>query len=327
MRLFGTIVFVWAVFTSSAWSAPDPVEARPTLSGRELGTSYAAPRRVTVLGYTGHMLDPFVSRDGRYVLFSNKGSGRDLHYAVRKEPDTFIYKGRLSSLNVQGLAGMPTIDWRGALYFISAKAIGAAGAAIYRTNFVGGTTSRALFVEGDFGGRGRFNMDVEISADGGTLYVSRAVKTWFQAAPRQSNIVLAMRTGSHRFQLVPEGETIMAQINTNDLEYGPSVSPDETIIFFTRSTPRAFQKKSSEGNGIYVAVRDTLDVPFSDVTLLSALKGFVGSPALADRGCSLYYHRNDPDFYSVYRSVRQDCQAEIERPISRRRDVILIPHD
>ncbi len=285
----------------------------------DLAVAYGEPRRTTMLGFAGDILNPVLTRNGRYLLFNDASARQDLHYAMRKDPDTFVYKGRLGQLNTPALESVPSIDWRGSLYYISAKSFGAPGAAIYRSSFRSGNVSRAAFVVGRFGDgrRSWFNMDVEVSADGGTLYVTRASKSWFQSTPQRSDLVMIQRQGLEGFGTAPHSDDILRNVNTKDLEFGAALSPDESTLFFARATARAFQRRSSEGSGIFVAAREQLEAPFGDVTRVAAISGFVGSPTLGDNGCSLYYHKADFDFFVVYRVVRSDCASGARTSSSR----------
>jgi hypothetical protein len=58
--------------------------------------AFAAPERVTIRGYDGDAMEPFVTRDARYLLFNNRNDPRtdtNVHFAERVDDLTFIYRG------------------------------------------------------------------------------------------------------------------------------------------------------------------------------------------------------------------------------------------
>ncbi len=59
-------------------------------------TAFANPQRVTIQGYNDHAMEPFITRDGRYLLFNNLNQpsvNTNLHYAERIDDVTFEYMG------------------------------------------------------------------------------------------------------------------------------------------------------------------------------------------------------------------------------------------
>ncbi len=85
---------------------------------------YGAPQRVTISGYAEDAMEPFISRDGRYLLFNNLNDpsvNTDLHFAERVDDNTFRYRGKLSGVNTTALEGVPTMDGSGTLYFVSPR--------------------------------------------------------------------------------------------------------------------------------------------------------------------------------------------------------------
>ena len=67
-------------------------------------------------------------------------------------------------------------------------------------------------------------MDVGISPDGQTLYISRAVFVSGLEAPKKSELMLA-RLKDGAFSLDPDSAEIMKRINTGALQYAPSIPP------------------------------------------------------------------------------------------------------
>src|SRR5262245_51995667 len=76
-------------------------------------TAFGVPERITIRGYGGHAMEPFITRDGRYLFFNNSNDpsvNTNLHYAERINDLTFEYKGEVAGVNTRALEGMPTKD-------------------------------------------------------------------------------------------------------------------------------------------------------------------------------------------------------------------------
>jgi hypothetical protein len=88
------------------------------------------PEPVEIVGYRGQAMAPFISRDGRYLLFNNlndPSENTDLHWAGRIAPTSFRYSGKIEGVNTKALEGVPTLDRKGSLHFVSSTANRPAG--------------------------------------------------------------------------------------------------------------------------------------------------------------------------------------------------------
>ncbi len=59
-------------------------------------STFGNPQRVTIQNYNDHAMEPFITRDGRYLLFNNLNQpsvNTNLHYAGRIDDVTFEYMG------------------------------------------------------------------------------------------------------------------------------------------------------------------------------------------------------------------------------------------
>lgn len=72
-------------------------------------------------------------------------------------------------------------------------------------------------------------MDIEISADGKTLY---ATQTYFSGGspPKKSYFFMADKVGD-KFIINKKSDALFKQINSNDLEYAAAISDDELELF------------------------------------------------------------------------------------------------
>lgn len=85
---------------------------------------FSSPVRVVIEGYDADAMEPFLSRDGRYLFFNNLNDpsvNTELHVAERVDALRFTYRGPLTNANTEALEGVPTMDRSGTLYFVSTR--------------------------------------------------------------------------------------------------------------------------------------------------------------------------------------------------------------
>src|SRR4051794_33576932 len=76
-------------------------------------TTFSAPHRVTIRGYSGEAMEPQPTLDGRYMLFNNSNApsvNTDLFYARRIDDDTFDFVGPIAGVNSPVLDGVASVD-------------------------------------------------------------------------------------------------------------------------------------------------------------------------------------------------------------------------
>src|SRR5687767_1334188 len=151
---------------------------RPADSGSKPTPEYrafGAPERVVIRGYDGDAMEPFVTKDGRYLLFNNRNDPRidtNLHFARRFDALTYQYGGALKGANTPALEGVPSVDRAGNLFFVSTRSYKETLSTLYRGSFVDGTVSGVRLVGGVSRRQpGIVMFDAEIAADGSTLFV------------------------------------------------------------------------------------------------------------------------------------------------------------
>lgn len=269
------------------------------------GAMFSNPEPVRIEGYEDHAMEPFLSRDGRILLFNNSNDPKantDLHWAERVTPTHFRYRGKIEGANTTALEGVPSMDRDGVLYFVSLRSYPQTLSTIYRARFAEGHAARIELVEGVSRKQlGRANFDAEISADGQTLY---AVDGEFSggAMPKTADIFVARRVGADgdRFERLANSAEIMANINTAALEYAPAISANELEIFFTRMTGALFWRKLA----ILHATRKSRDAPFEPPQVIAAITGFVEAPAVSPDARALYYHKKIDGKHRIFRVTR-----------------------
>jgi WD40-like Beta Propeller Repeat len=261
-------------------------------------TTFGVPERVTIRGYGDHAMEPFITRDGRYLFFNNSNdpsANTNLRYAERINDLTFEYKGEVAGVNTQALEGVPTMDKNGVFYFVSTRSYKETLSTIYRGRFSGGAVTGVKIVEGiSEKTPGRVNFDVEVSEDGQTLYFVDGVFSG-RPTPDKADIAIAVRDGEG-FRRLSGSAELLKNVNTDALEYAACISPDELELFFTRA--------GKNGPAIYRSTRKSVTHPFDPPVRVDAIKGFVEAPALSLDGRSLYYHLREGARFVIYRVTR-----------------------
>ena len=261
-------------------------------------TAFGVPERVTIRGYGDHAMEPFITRDGRYLFFNNSNDpsvNTNLRYAERINDLIFEYKGEVAGVNTQALEGVPTMDENGVFYFVSTRSYKETLSTIYRGRFSGGAVTGVKIVEGiSEKTPGRVNFDVEVSADGRTLYFVDGVFSG-RPTPDKADIAIAVRDGEG-FRRLSGSVELLKNVNTDALEYAACISPDELELFFTRA--------GKNGPAIYRSTRKNVTQPFDSSARVAAIKGFVEAPTLTPDGRSIYYHLKEGARFVIYRVTR-----------------------
>jgi Tol biopolymer transport system component len=285
-RIFTAFCAVFGLFGCSQ-TTPEPILFGP-------------PYAVTVAGYPGsNLMEPFFSRDGKYLLFNNLNSAPEdtnLYWATRKDDKTFEYKGEVIGVATTYIEGTPSMDKLNNLYFVSTRKYDSTLSTIYVASFKDGVASNVILVEGISKKQaGIVNFDVEVNASGSTLYF---VDGEFDKAgrPVTADIVIAKKT-TNGFERMPTSADIMKNINTSQLEYAASISSDDLDIYFTRVSAPIDQNSIP---AIYVASRKNVDEPFDQPVLLQGLGNFIEAPSISNNGKLLYYHGLQGSLYKLF---------------------------
>lgn len=246
-------------------------------------TEFSNPARVAITGYSGDAMEPFVTRDGSILIFNNSNadpSQTDLHWAERVNDVTFAYRGKIAGANSPALDGVGSVDRGGTIYFVTTRSYVTDLTAIYAGRFNAGAVQDVAPVAGTSRGiPGHLTFDVEVSADGSTLYVADGVFTG-SALPVSADLAIARRGSDGRFRRA-DG-SVFAAVNTNALEYAAAISDDQRELFFTRivdGEPRIFRSTRSDTNA-----------PWSAPQRVAAIEGFTEAPSFGPGETSLYYH-------------------------------------
>jgi hypothetical protein len=266
---------------------------------------FGAPQRVTIRGYEGGAMEPFLTRDGRYLLFNNTNVDEvntDLHIAERVDDLTFNYLGKLEGANSPELDGVASADAAGNLYFISVRSYFQTLSTVYRGRLEGTTLKDVTLVPNlTRGVLGQIIFDAEITRDGSTLYF---VDGLFKdgPVPAAADLAVAVRGTDGILRRVDDDR--FAAVNTSALEFAPATSDDGLELFFTRivnGEPAIFRSTRRR-------TTDRWEAP----SRVTAITGYTEAPALAPGGNALYYHARRDGHFVIER---------VTRPASRRRAV------
>ncbi len=270
-------------------------------SAEFLAASYQNPQPVTIRGYDGDAMEPFISRDGRYLFFNNSNDpsvDTNLFWARRVDDLTFGFLGEIAGVNSPALDAVASMDKGGVFYFVSTRDYARTFSVLFRGLFSEGTVAAVGPVVGIARGKPPFvNFDAEISADGTTLYYVDGKINPSRGLPEAADILVAHRSGTG-FVPDPDAEMIMTEVNSDALEYAPATSADGLILYFTRL--RRLAGLVPIHVGIYVATRGRVGTPFGRPVQIRAAAGFVEAPTVAPDG-SLYYHQKDSGRFVIYR--------------------------
>jgi hypothetical protein len=289
-------LFLPLVGSCAAKEGADPTPTPPSSDDAAFGS----PQRVTIRGYDGDVMEPFLSRDGQLLFFNDNAGGatdKDLFYAARVDRTTFAFRGEVGGVNTSAVDGAPTLDASDRFYYVSTARYAPPNA--YDTLF-GGRFDRATGRVTGLGplaglairAPGRLNFDVEVSPDGNTLYFNDGVFSG-NPFPDEADIAVAVKRDSV-FERLPNSDALMANVNTSDLEYAPAISADGLELFFTRLNLDRLEA------AIMRAPRPDVASPFAPPQRVSAMTGFVEGPSLSPDGRTLYYHRQENGTFVLY---------------------------
>ena len=265
------------------------------------GQLFINPRRVVIKDNPYNAMEPFITRDGNILFFNSytkdtPKSNKNIYYATRIDDVTFQFKGEVKGINSEEVDGVPTMDIHGNFYYVSTVDYNEKNnfSTVYKGKFINGEVLNiSALSELSLKKPGWLNMDVEISADGRTLYATQTLfqgKSW----PIESYFFSAqLEDGS--FKIDEDSEKIFSSINTKYLEYAASITTDELELFFTRT-----DVKKGPTFATYHTTRPNKSAAFEIPTKINAITGFSEAPAITNDGHLLYYHKHDEGRFYIY---------------------------
>ncbi|MHB8235399.1 MAG: hypothetical protein ACYDHT_12170, partial [Solirubrobacteraceae bacterium] len=202
-------------------------------------TGFTDPQVVAVQGYVGSAMEPFITPDGRYLLFNTSNvepSIPSLQFATRIDDETFTYQGPLlgEAVNEPGvLSGTPSLDRNNVLYFVSPRSYAQTLSTIYTGQFSEGSVTGVHLVAGVAGETpGLVDFDAAVSPDGETLFVS--VGNFSGGSGPSSASIRMYDKVAGGFVADPNSAWLLKNVNAvATLDYAAAVSPDGLELFFT----------------------------------------------------------------------------------------------
>jgi hypothetical protein len=277
-------------------SVSSPTAPVPTYS------AFINPTVVTIAGYTGDAMEPFISKDGQYLFFNNRNDpnvNTDLFYAARVDDQTFTFLGSVPGVNSPELDAVASVDTLGNFYFVSNRSYSTTLSTIYRGQFTAAGVSNVALVPGiSLQQTGAVNFDAEISADGQSLWFDDGQYS-SSGVLQSASIATANREGA-AFVRDVNGAAILAEVNVAGLNYAPSISVDGLELYFTRVSSSI----SGAMPAIYRAVRADTNSAFGTPELVAAASGFVEAPSLSADGHLLYFHKMVNGSFVIYHLQR-----------------------
>jgi hypothetical protein len=275
-------LFCAVVSGCGASSGSVPISATAPYDG------FANPTAVAITGYSGDAMEPFISKDGKYLFFNNRNDpsvNTDLFYAARVDDATFTFLGPVAGANSSQLDAVASLDTLETLYFVSTRSYSTSLSTVYSGAFTAAGVGAVGIVPGVSQQKsGIVNFDAEISADGQTLWFDDG--DYSTGSLTAASIVVAEKNGAS-FTRLGNSAALLDTVNNGDLNYAPSISVDGLELFFTRvSTATA-----SATPAIYRVTRADTNSAFGAPGLVTGAVGFVEAPSLSADGHLLYFHK------------------------------------
>lgn len=307
--------------------------------GSDIGSDTICPVRfsnikeVTITGYAGDAQEPSISRDGDFLFFNNLNSSMlrngdendtNLHFAIRISDTSFQYVGEIDGANTDNISGttpetnelegVASIDKNGKLYFVNTINYLDAESpdflrSIYQADFSNGAITNLSSLPNLRNDRpmgqapilGELNFDLEIHNDGEILYFVEGVFSG-SPFPDEANIGVASNSDGD-FSTKPISNTELSVVNTDNLEYAPSISTNMLELYFTRAIGTV---STGFDFGIYMATRASVVGAWGAVNRLENLDGdTVEAPSISFDGTLLYFHKKVDDVFKVYVAERE----------------------
>jgi len=287
---------------------------------------FTNPREVTITGYSGDAMEPFISRDGSILFFNNLNQpalpdGRindtNIYFATRVDESTFKFAGPVKGANTDEtstqneLEAVPSMDKNNIFYFINTIDYLNSDSpnylrSIFRGKFEQDSLSSLECLPNLKTNRpagqppkiGELNFGAEIHCDGNILYFVQGIFS-DKPFPDQADIGIAIKNNEGQFTVDPNSDFILQAVNTAALEYAPSTSTDLKELYFTRMDGSDF--------GIYVATRSSASEPWSQGARISAIQGnMTEAPSISYDGHLLYYHQKINDVFKIFVVERKE---------------------
>jgi hypothetical protein len=298
------------ILGDDAKPAPADKPLLPLLSEKVRSSKlFGAPEEVVIQGYHDDCMEPFISRDGKYIFFNNSKAAdvkTHIHFAKRIDRTHFKYIGELAGAQSKAKDMAPTMDIANHMYFTSWRSFYTDQNSLYVGSFareklqaVTPALPRYVFDELP----GSLCIDCDITPDGKSLVVSHAIFGGSLDFPGRSDLRWCDKV-SGRWVLDPRSEEVLAHVNSEALEYAPSITNDRLELYFTRAGAVRTGKGFDTHTMIMVATRRNTTETFAEPERLINLTGFIEAPTLSLDGKEMFFHKKKGNRFILCRAVR-----------------------
>ncbi len=269
--------------------------------------SFRTAEPVEIAGFAGDAMEPFVTRDGRWLIFNTRNGPRDptdLMLARRIDDRHYAFVGPLAGANSKSLDGVGSVDRDGGFFFVSNRDYDRSGNTLWTGRFADGVVSDVRPLATDFTPKRllRLNIDLEISADGSELYVAENRWNLFRGRPASSHLAVSRRVGE-RYERRVDSDRLMQAINGDALDYAPATSADRLTLYFTRWNPRIL----GDVPRLMVSRRGSIDAAWGAPQHIVAAAGFVEGATIVPGECGVLYHARIGEAYRLFVIRRLAC--------------------
>jgi WD40 repeat protein len=290
-----TTVIISLLFLGLSCSSDEP--------NPDLG-EFANPTVVNIIGYTGDAMEPFITSDGQTLFFNNPNEGTedgDIHYAIKQSNGDFKYMGLVEGVNTPDFEGAPSLDNNGNFYYTSIFTYLQDLLSIYGGSYQNGVVTNSIPVDQNLtlNQLGFIDMDASVSPDGNTLYLAIGLFSG-NTYPDEANFIIANKINGV-FIKDQNSDFVLANINSDNLEYAASISTDGLTLYFNRTNisvnPFTFK--------IMVATRPSINDAFGVPVPINAITtGFVEGASISADNRELYYHTKINGLLQIYKVTR-----------------------
>jgi hypothetical protein len=294
MDNFHSVLFIFLSLLFFSCSSNDE-------SSEILDVNFKNPIEITITGYNGSAMEPFISYDGKYLFFNNpteENQSGDIHYAEFSNNEIFVYKGLVQGVNTNKFEGAPSMDASGNFYYTSLNTYPQNFLSIYRGKFNNGSVTNVTAIDQNLTQKqiGKVDMDAVISSNGEKLILAIGTFTT-KNYPDESNLIIASKIND-TFIKDSNSDEILKNINSDLPEYAASLSSDGLELFFNRSNlPHDFKIMKASRSSINEAFGIPLEIETTS-------GGIIEGASITSDGKELFYHKKINGQFKIFKVRR-----------------------
>ena len=287
--------------------------------------AFGAEKKVSIIGYAGDAMEPFISPNGNTLFFNslNSGGNTNVYYATRLNDSTFNFIGAVVGTvdtSSNHLDAVPSLDSANNFFWVSLRGYPTVYENLQRGLYSNGAITNHTMVYGDFNipSFGWLIMDAGINYHTNQLFFCNAYfdlvnNSCGPGIPCYSSIGIAQRVNDSTFNKLSNSTTVLQLVNdTNYVVYAPQISTDGLSLYYTRFMKNTYVTE------ICVSVRSS---PISNFSLPMVIYSngiqATEAPTISYDNQKLYYHqKNSAGVYKIYLRYKTgvtSIQEEIQK--------------